>query len=157
MMARTLFVTWRTFNGPFSAVWTATIARKDAFFSIFHNLRKYAAESEKTCRPLHQFSNFRQNFQIFTLQNFTPVRYFSAQISWIFSGISQDARELLKVSVFCAFFRNFVESWAKKVQTFEDPTKKLRSGLCGAPELTGLLKSESRLSQTVRILYGIVH
>ena len=38
MMASILFVTWRTLDGPFSAVSRPTIARLDAFFSIFQNL-----------------------------------------------------------------------------------------------------------------------
>ena len=37
-MASILFVTWRTLDGPFSAVSRPTIARLDAFFSIFQNL-----------------------------------------------------------------------------------------------------------------------
>ena len=38
MLALILFVTWRTLDGPFSAVSRPTIARLDAFFSIFQNL-----------------------------------------------------------------------------------------------------------------------
>ena len=86
------------------------------------------------------FLDFLEKFANF--HSFSPFRHFSAQISRIFPGISQDARELLKVSGFCAFFRNFVESWVKKMCKFlKIQQKKLRSGSCGAPELTGLKKT----------------
>ena len=55
---------FRTFGGSFSAVWTATIARKDAFFSIFENLDKYATEFVEFCKPSHQLSKYRQNLKI---------------------------------------------------------------------------------------------
>ena len=51
-LRETLFVTWRTFDGPFSAVSTATIARVGAFFRIFRDLQ-----------DLHSFAPLRyQNF-----------------------------------------------------------------------------------------------
>ena len=84
----------QTLEGSFSAVWTATIARKDAFFSIFHNLRKYEADSEKFCRPLHQFSNFRQFFQI----NFWQICKFSLQFAIFrrkFHGFSPEFHRML--------------------------------------------------------------
>ena len=37
-------------SAEFSAVWTATIARKDAFFGIFENLHNNAAESVEICK-----------------------------------------------------------------------------------------------------------
>jgi hypothetical protein len=40
----------------FSTVWTATIARKDAFCSISQNLHKIPPECEKFRRLVHHFS-----------------------------------------------------------------------------------------------------
>ena len=61
----------QTLRGSFSAVWTATIARKDAFFSIFQNLHNYAAESVEFCKPsafapiFKKSSNFADFHKIF--------------------------------------------------------------------------------------------
>ena len=85
-----------------------------------------------------KFPDFLQNFANF--HSFSPFRHFSAQISRIFPGISQDARELLKVFGFCGFFWNFIESWVKKCAK---AAKQLRSSLCQAPQLTGLPKKRS--------------
>ena len=49
-----------TSDGSFSAVWTATIASKDAFCSVFQNQYNYVAEPVKLSGPLHQFLNVRQ-------------------------------------------------------------------------------------------------
>ena len=54
----------QTLQGSLSAVWTATIARKDAFFSIFRDLQ-----------DLHTFAPLQS-------QKFSKIYYFNLAIFW---------------------------------------------------------------------------
>ena len=71
----------QTLDDSFSAVWTATIASKDAFFSIFRDLQ-----------DLHSFGPLKsQNLQIF--------RNFFAKISGlIFIGFLQNLLNFCEIS-----------------------------------------------------------
>ena len=57
-----------TLDGSFSAVWTSTIASKDAFFCIFHNLKDLHPFA-----PIKKFVDFFWNFAKFQ-QNFAKIR-----------------------------------------------------------------------------------
>ena len=55
----------QTLDASFSAVWTATIARKDAFFCIFRDLQDLHSFAPLKSQILQIFRNFfRENFRI---------------------------------------------------------------------------------------------
>ena len=96
MMASILFVTWRTLDGPFSAVSRPTIARLDAFFSIFQNLHVV-----RSFAPLEtQF--FLQKSRLFFLQ----VLLFIAVKPDFMTNFLTNFDEILTKS-----WRNFDERW----------------------------------------------
>ena len=99
---------FQTLRGPFSAV-----SRR--LTKIKSNWGRPKTRSSRWCKA-QQVEKNRQNFAIFRnfLQIFTQFRTFSVQISRISPGISQNARELLKIHEFSRFFRIFGESCAKK-------------------------------------------
>ena len=78
-----------TSDGSFSAVWTATIASKDAFFCIFRDLQDLHSFAPLQSQILQIFRNFfRENFRIFSdfckiLLNFCEI---STEINNIFDA-----------------------------------------------------------------------
>ena len=57
----------QTLDGSFSAVWTATIASKDAFFCIFRALQDLHSFAPLQSQNLQIFCKFfRKNFRIFS-------------------------------------------------------------------------------------------
>jgi hypothetical protein len=108
-LRQTLFVTWRTFDGPFSAVSTATIARVGAFFRIFRDL-----QDVHSFAPLQNqnFGKFR-NFSRF-LWFFSKFHRFSTQIWSKFLGF-QRSSNFAKSG---RFWKTFDEFWRKVRQKF---------------------------------------
>ena len=108
----------QTSDGSFSAVWTATIASKDAFCSIFHNLQDLHPFAPLQSQILQIFRNFfRENFRIFSdfckiLLKFCEI---SAKNSKFFTQICE------------IFVKNF-EKNAKKIH--EVFAENLRSERC---------------------------
>ena len=80
----------QTLEGSFSAVWTAAIARKDAFCSIFRDLQDLHSFPPLQSQILQIFRDFfRENFRIFSdfckiLLNFCVI---SAKINKILTQI----------------------------------------------------------------------
>ena len=79
-------------RGSFSAVWTATIARVVAFFTIFRDLQDLNSFAPLR---LQNFGKKRvpilvilKNYSFKTSQNFVWKRYFSSRFWWNFFGIS---------------------------------------------------------------------
>ena len=115
-------------RGLFSAVWTATIATKYSFCSIFEwlifrDLQNYLAKFSKICKILQQISDFRKNqhfffakirkfhnfFQIlrFFLQSFAKNQRFS-QKSVLFLQKSGKFRKNLQIlAIFCKILQLF--------------------------------------------------
>ena len=62
MLWRILFVSWRTFDGPFSSVSRPQIARVGSFCSIFQNLHVVRAFAPQNPQIFCKFSSFFRDF-----------------------------------------------------------------------------------------------
>ena len=98
MLRIILFITWWTFDGPFSAVWTATIARVGAFWSIFRDLQDMQAfaplQIQKFSKILYSktFENITGFFVNFA--KFMQILHFAKWTWWIFVWIWWNFDEL---------------------------------------------------------------
>ena len=93
----------QTLDGSFSAVWTATIARKDAFCSIFRDLQ-----------DLHSFPPLRtQNFSK-SFVNF-----------WLFSKLFTKFSFFSFVGNFLMKGKNILPRNSRNVQKFSEKTEKM--------------------------------
>ena len=123
----------RTFGGSFSAVWTAPIARVGAFCRFFQIVHDDATETQEFADLRTNFQNLVKIFYIFLRKfkikfckislNLHNSVFFSAQISWIFSAILQNAvlnaRDLFEIDEMADFSEISENAGRKNMQKFK--------------------------------------
>ena len=113
-----LFITWRTFGGSFSAVWTATIASKVTFCSIFRDLPDLHAfaplQIRKSSKFRHSCQNFDENLHFFSFLHFVSWFWWNfIRIWWILMNFDEFWWNLMNFDEFWWILMNFDENFIK--------------------------------------------